>query len=113
MIRIQYRFYKLPPGDALVAHDSINKGRVRQIWHRNRGYEVSEIHEKCEADPIIGSDCPSTKTNGRWIKKEFKPNYRPLGIEKETACRWSQEVSAMGKLSDAEKGNLSTPEARI
>ena len=113
MIRIQYRFYKLPPGDALVAHDSITKGRVRQIWHRNREYSVSEIHEKCKVDQIIGSDCPSTKTNGRWIKKEFEPNYRPLGSEKEIPCRWSQEVSAMGKLRNAEEGNLSTPEARI
>ena len=37
------------------------KGRVRQIWYRNRECSVSEIHEKCEADPIIGSDCPSPK----------------------------------------------------
>ncbi len=43
----------------------------------------------------------------------FKPNYRPLGSVKEITCRWSQEVSAMGKLRNAEKGNLSIPEARI
>ena len=91
----------------------IIKGRVEQIWHRNRGCSAREIHEKCQADPIIGSDCPSQETIGLWIKKEFEPNYRPLGSEKEIACRWSQEVSAMGKLRNAEKGNLSTPEARI
>ena len=43
----------------------------------------------------------------------FKPNYRPLRSEKEITCRWSQEVSTMGKLRNAEKGNLSIPEARI
>jgi len=41
------------------------------------------MHEKWEADPIVGSDCPSSETNGIWIKKEFKPNYRPLGPEED------------------------------
>jgi len=91
----------------------IIKGRVEQIWHRNRGCSAREIHEKCQADPIIGSDCPSQETIGLWIKKEFKPNYRPLGSVKEITCRWSQEVSAMGKLRNEEKENLSIPEARI
>ena len=43
----------------------------------------------------------------------FKPNYCPLRSEKEITCRWSQEVSSIGKLRNAENGNLSTPEAGI
>ena len=59
----------------------IIKGRVEQMWHRNRWCSDLEIHE---ADPIIGSDCPSPETIGLWIKKEFEPNYRPL---------WSEEYN--------------------
>jgi hypothetical protein len=61
----------------------IIKGRVEQIWHRNRGCSDLEIHEKCEADPIIGSDCPSPETIGLWITKEFEPNYRPSWSEED------------------------------
>jgi len=61
----------------------IIKGRVEQIWHRNRGCSDLEIHEKCEADPIIGSDCPSPETIGLWIEKEFEPNYRPSWSEED------------------------------
>ena len=82
-------------------------------WNPHSEVEDREIHEKCEADPIIGSTCPSPETNGIWIKKEFKPNYRPLGSVKEITCRRSQKVSAMGKLRNEEKENLSIPEARI
>ena len=61
----------------------IIKGRVEQIWHRNRGCSDLEIHGKCEADPIISSDCPSPETIGLWIKKEFEPNYRPSWLEED------------------------------
>ena len=61
----------------------IIKDRVEQIWHRNRGCSDLEIHEKCEADPIIGSDCPSPETIGLWIEKEFEPNYRPSWSEED------------------------------
>ena len=58
----------------------IIKGRVEQIWHRNRGCSDLEIHE---ADSIIVSDCPSPETIGLWIKKEFEPNYRPSWSEED------------------------------
>jgi len=75
-----------------VAYDPIIKGRVQQIWHRNRGCSAQEIHEKCQANPIIGSDCPSKKTIGIWIKNEFKPNYIPLRAEKDDVVDpWSEQ----------------------
>ena len=61
----------------------IIKGRVEQTWHRNRGCSDLEIHGKCEADPIISSDCPSAETIGLWIKKEFEPTYRPSWSEED------------------------------
>ena len=75
-----------------MAYDPIIKGRVEQIWHRNRGCSAREIHEKCQADPIIGSDCPSKKTISNWITKEFKPNYRLLGSEEnDVVDPWSEQ----------------------
>ena len=75
-----------------MAYDPIIKGRVEQIWHRNRGCSAREIHEKCQADPIIGSNCPSQEIIGLWIKKEFKPNYRPSGSEEDDVVDpWSEQ----------------------
>ena len=64
----------------------IIKGRVEQIWHRNRWCSDLEIHE---ADPIIGSDCPSPETIGLWTKKEFEPNYRPSWSEEDDLAQQS------------------------
>ncbi len=55
----------------------IINGRVEQIWHRYRVCSYPDIHEKCEADLIIGSACPYPETIGLWIKEEFEQNYRP------------------------------------
>ena len=83
-LRITYKLYsRVTPcvveGGAWPITQII-KGRVEQIWHRNRGCSDLEIHE---ADPIIGSDCPSPETIGLWTKKEFEPNYRPSWSEED------------------------------
>ena len=59
------------------------KGQIEQIWHRDRGCSDLEIPQKCEAGPIIGSDCPSPETIGLWIKEKVEPNCRPLCLEED------------------------------
>ena len=74
-----------------MAYDEIIKGRVEEIWHKYQKLSVREIHLKCEADEVIGTDCPSPKTISNWINDEFKPKYHPLGAgEEDVIDPWSE-----------------------
>ena len=81
----------------LEALQAASPNRLRGLrhsvgWNPPSEVEDRELHEKCEADPIIGSTCPSAETNGIWIKKEFKPNCRPLESEEDDVVDlWSEQ----------------------